>query len=154
MIVETTYTPKPPEGLTGDALAEWQAANPPRVFAIDHDFGENLLEMLRVLGAGELIDTLNERERDSISAILLSPAGFKVFFNSRARQAGALQGSVRSWMAEGLSDDELTTKEATWETPEGAPRAKDPVEKAAAMLDNLSEEDFRRVMEKRGLKVS
>lgn len=153
MNVETTYVPDPPEGMSKEEEKKWREEHK-RVYSTEYNFGENLLEMLSIGGAETLIGALNTGELEALKAVLLSPIGFKVFHNARSRLVIAQQGATRGWMEEDISDEEIDKKIAVWDWPEGAPRAKDPVEKAVALMANLSDAELARALEKRGLKIS
>ena len=150
MQVEATYTRKDKEG---NAILGEDGKAITRAYSCEYNFGENLIEFMSVADAGtrDLILTLTDKERKMLETICLSPGGFKAFYNSRSRVVVALQGNERGWLEEDLSDTEIDAKVSGWEIPEGAPRMKDPLAKAAAALSNLTNAQVQKLLRDRGL---
>ncbi len=140
MIVESTYTKRDKD----NNIIYGEDEKPiTRTYRCDYDFGENLSDLLLVCGA--------TAEAELLSTAPPSPGSMTVYYNARGRMVVALQGVIRGWLEEDITDDEITAKVMKWDIPEGAPRAKDPVEKAAAMLSNLTDAQVDQLLKDRGL---
>ncbi len=140
MIVESTYTKRDKD----NNIVYGEDEKPiTRIYSCDYDLGENLSNLLSICGA--------TAEAEVLFNIPPTPGSMKVYYNARSRMIVALQGVIRGWLEEDITDDEIDAKVAKWDIPEGAPRAKDPVEKAANMLKNLSDAQVEELLKIRGL---
>ena len=120
--VEATASLKETDGKTPRLGADGKQET--RTYTANYDFGDDL-EGLKTI--------VND---DS-----------KVYFNARRSFIIDLQNKIRSWLEEGLSDDEVETKVEAWEYPSGAPRGKDPVEKAVTLFAGMDEATRAKALE-------
>ena len=141
MIVEATYTKRDKEGeeILGDDGKPIK-----RTYSCDHGLGENLVGLFEVCGGSVPEDAI-----DAFAALAGQPAGMKLYYNARGKIVVALQSAIRNWLGEDLSDSEIDSKVAAWDIPEGSPRTKDPMEKAEAVLKNLTDEQLDELIAKR-----
>lgn len=94
---------------------------------VNFDFGDNLAEMQVAFGDEA------------------------VFHQARSSMTVAIQSALRSWVLQGLDQEEINKKLDTWEMPTGKPRGRSKIEKLAEDLAKMSEEDRKRVLESIGL---
>ncbi len=141
MIVEATYTKRDKEGV----IIKGDDDKPiTRSYSCDYGFGENLVGLFETCGGTVSLEVV-----DVFVALAGQPAGMKLYYNARSKIVVALQSAIRNWMDEDLSDSEIDAKVADWEIPEGSPRTKDPMEKAEAVLANLTDEQIDELIAKR-----
>ena len=110
------------------ATAKWndkEGTEQTRSMEIDYEFGENVNAMIDELGAEVVY-------RHAISSITV-----------------ALQGAMRQWMTQELSDEEIKGeggKLDEWSPPSGKPRAANRMAKIEALLEKLSPEEREQVL--------
>lgn len=93
-----------------------------RVSSVDYDFGADVHEAITELGADVVY-------RHCMASITVN-----------------LQNSLRQWMAQGLSDEEIAEKMNDWAPPSGKPRSANKMDKIAKMLETLTPEQREEVL--------
>ena len=92
-----------------------------RAVAVEYDFGENLEELIELCGLS------HEGNGPQV-----------VHHHAKSNIKIALQNSLRAWVSQGLTDEQIGEKLAEWDIPSGQSRTRSKMERAEGALAKLS----------------